>query len=297
MLQSEFEVRAADANREELVGAIADVEVLWVRLRNMIDKQILDLAPKLKAIATNTTGLNHIDLDEAAKRNIAVVSLKGESEFLSDIRATAEHTIGLALALLRKIPTAHQHASAGGWDRYPFKGHELYEQTVGIIGYGRLGKIVAQYCLAFGMQILVSDPHVTDTDGLTRVELAELVNQSDVISLHVDYCPENHQMIDRSVFDQCKPGAIFINTARGELVNESDLLAALSSGKLAGAALDVVSEEHKTTDTFKALVEYAAQHDNLILTPHIGGNTFESHYKTEDFLANKVLSLFQNQNK
>ena len=291
MLQSVFDVQAIDANRQQLIAAISNFEVLWVRLRNMIDKEIMDHAPKLTTIATNTTGLNHVDLDEAAKRKIAVVSLKGEYEFLSDIRATAEHTIGLALALLRKIPAAHNHASAGGWDRYPFKGHELYEQTAGIIGYGRLGKIVAGYFKAFGMKVLVCDPNVADTpDDVLKVHLDELVRQSDVISLHVDYRPENNQMIDKSVFDHVKQGAVFINTARGELVNESDLLAALNSGRLAGAALDVVASEHTNSDVRAALVQYTTGNDNLILTPHIGGNTFESHFKTEEFLAQKLLN-------
>ena len=291
MLQSVFDVQAIDANRQQLIAAISNFEVLWVRLRNMIDKEIMDHAPKLTTIATNTTGLNHVDLDEAAKRKIAVVSLKGEYEFLSDIRATAEHTIGLALALLRKIPAAHNHASAGGWDRYPFKGHELYEQTAGIIGYGRLGKIVAGYFKAFGMKVLVCDPNVADTpDDVLKVQLDELVRQSDVISLHVDYRPENNQMIDKSVFDHVKQGAVFINTARGELVNESDLLAALNSGRLAGAALDVVASEHTNSDVRAALVQYTSGNDNLILTPHIGGNTFESHFKTEEFLAQKLLN-------
>ena len=291
MLQSVFDVQAIDANRQQLIAAISNFEVLWVRLRNMIDKEIMDHAPKLTTIATNTTGLNHVDLDEAAKRKIAVVSLKGEYEFLSDIRATAEHTIGLALALLRKIPAAHNHASAGGWDRYPFKGHELYEQTAGIIGYGRLGKIVAGYFKAFGMKVLVCDPNVADTpDDVLKVQLDELVRQSDVISLHVDYRPENNQMIDKSVFEHVKQGAVFINTARGELVNESDLLAALNSGRLAGAALDVVASEHTNSDVRAALVQYTTGNDNLILTPHIGGNTFESHFKTEEFLAQKLLN-------
>ncbi len=291
MLQSVFDVQAIDANRQQLIAAIPDVDVLWVRLRNMIDKEIMDHAPKLTTIATNTTGLNHVDLDEAAKREIAIVSLKGEYEFLSDIRATAEHTIGLALALLRKIPAAHNHASAGGWDRYPFKGHELYEQTAGIIGYGRLGKIVAGYFKAFGMKVLACDPNVSDTpDDVLKVELDELVTQSDVISLHVDYQPENNQMIDKAVFDHVKQGAVFINTARGELVNESDLLAALNSGRLAGAALDVVASEHTDSDARAALVQYTTENDNLILTPHIGGNTFESHFKTEEFLAQKLLN-------
>lgn len=290
-LEPRFLVRQADDERGALQANLSDVDVLWVRLRNMIDKPILDAAPKLKIVATNTTGLNHIDLDEAARREIEIVSLKGEFNFLADIRATAEHTIGLALALIRKLPAAHQHVCNGGWDRYGFKGHELYQRTAGIIGYGRLGRIVARYFKAFGMRVLVSDPDQTEIEtGMEQVDLSDLLSQSDIVSLHVDYSSDNHAMIDASVFGQVKQSAVLINTSRGELINEIELLSALRSGKLAGAALDVLDSEHDVNSTRSAIVQYAGTHDNLILTPHIGGNTFESHHKTEAFLANKLLA-------
>ena len=284
-------MRLADYEREALQANLEDVDVLWVRLRNMIDKRMLDAATKLKVIATNTTGLNHIALDEAAKRNIEVVSLKGEYEFLADIRATAEHTIGLTLALIRNLPAAHQHVCNGGWDRYGFKGHELYQRTAGIIGYGRLGRIVARYFKAFGMRVLVSDPNQNEIEaGMEQVDLSDLFSQSDIFSLHVDYNSDNHAMIDASFFEQLKPGAVLINTSRGELINETDLLSALESGALAGSALDVLDSEHEVTPTRAAVVRYARENNNLILTPHIGGNTHESHHKTEEFLTQKILN-------
>ncbi len=254
-LETKFDVRLADYEREALQANLADVDVLWVRLRNMIDKPMLDAATKLKVIATNTTGLNHIALDEAAKRNIEVVSLKGEYEFLADIRATAEHTIGLTLALTRNLPAAHQHVCDGGWDRYGFKGHELYQRTVGIIGYGRLGRIVARYFKAFGMRVLVTDPNATNVEeGVTKVELAGLLDKSDIVSLHVDYRPDNHHMIDKKVLHKLKPGAVLINTSRGELICEPDLLDTLNSGRLAGAGLDVLDSELVISPTRSAVV-------------------------------------------
>ena len=291
-LESKFEVRLRDFDRDQLKVNLEDVDVLWVRLRNMIDKSVMDAAPRLRMIATNTTGLNHIDLEEAVKRRIEIVSLKGESEFLADIRATAEHTIGLTLALIRNLPAAHQHVCDGGWDRYAFKGHELYQRTAGIIGYGRLGRVVARYFKAFGMQVLVSDPNQNQIEpGIRKVELAELLQESDVVSLHVDYRRQNHFMINADVFGQLKDGAVLINTARGELINEVDLLTALKSGQLAGAALDVIDSEHHETPTRSSLIRYANENGNMILTPHIGGNTFESHDKTENFLAEKILFI------
>ncbi len=290
LLSGEFEVRLTDLQRDQLLENVTGVDVLWVRLRNMIDAEVIDRANNLKMIATNTTGLNHIDLDVAHQRNISVVSLKGEYDFLADIRATAEHTIGLTLALLRRIPAAHQHVCNGHWDRYPFKGHELYQRTAGIIGLGRLGKITARYFKAFGMRIVATDPNPDQSiDEVEFVSLDELARESDVISLHVDYKPANRKMIDRNLLNKLRPNAVFINTSRGELVDESDLLDALKSGSIAGAALDVIDSEHHQTSSRDQLFQYAATNDNLIMTPHIGGNTFESHHKTEEYLAGLVV--------
>ena len=128
------DVDTRDLSRAELLASVHDVDVLWVRLRNRIDARVMAAAPRLKVIVTNTTGVNHIDLEEAARRKIRVVSLKGETDFLRSIRATAELTIGLLLSLTRHIPAAAAHVANGGWDRYPFKGNDLYGRTAGIVG-------------------------------------------------------------------------------------------------------------------------------------------------------------------
>ena len=293
LLKQHFDVTLADLDRASLLKAISDPEVLWVRLRTMIDAEIMDAAPKLKSIATNTTGLTHIDLEAANQRNIEVISLRGEADFLSDIRATAEHTIGLTLALLRKIPAAHQHVCEGGWNRYQFKGHEIYQQTVGIIGYGRLGRITARYFEALGAQVLAHDVRqdlVAEGD-VKLVNQGQLLRESDVVSLHVNFVEENRNMVAEPEFEQMKPNAVFVNTARGELVDEIALVDALESGCIAGAALDVLDDEH-CFEVARPIVHYAESNQHLLLTPHLGGNTFESHHKTEEFLAQKMLHMF-----
>ena len=229
-------------------------------------------------------------------RNIEVVSLKGEAEFLKEIRATAEHTIGMTLALLRHLVAAHRHVVDGFWNRESFKGREVYQKTVGIVGYGRLGKIVADYFQAFGANVIANDVHCSQfqDDGVPNVDLDSLLEVSDVVSIHVDYRPENHAMIGRMQLDRMKPSAILVNTSRGELIDEDALLNALQTKEIAGAALDVLASEHTFQGSRHPLVQYAKSNGNLILTPHIGGYAVESLERTELFLANRVVALALN---
>ncbi len=291
VLKEHFDVKCDDLDRAGLVKRVGEFDVLWVRVRTMIDNEIMDAAPKLKWIATNTTGLNHIDLAAAQKRGIQVVSLQGESDFLRKIRATAELTIGLTLALLRRIPAACQHVMDGGWDRSLFQGQEIFEKTVGIIGYGRLGKIVARYFEALGAHVIIHDRRIeagVDVDGFQSKSLNELLSQSDIVSLHASYEPPNHHMIGNAQFAKMKPTAILVNTARGELVDDESLANALESDALAGAAIDVIESEHCERPSKQRLIELARTTHRLVITPHIGGNTLESMAKTEIFLAEKL---------
>jgi D-3-phosphoglycerate dehydrogenase len=220
-----------------------------------------------------------------------VLSLQGEREFLKEIRATAEHTLGLVLSLLRRLPAAARHVTNGGWSRDPFQGAELHGKTAGIVGYGRLGRIVARYLNAFGCEVLASDPHVDPRlidPGVRLVSTNELLQSSHLVSLHVNLCAETKGIFGRAAFESMRQGSWFINTARGELVDEDALLDALHSGRLAGAALDVVRGEHGERSPQSPLIAYAAAHENLIITPHLGGCTAESMRKTEVFLAEKV---------
>lgn len=272
-------------------------EVIFTRLGLMLDEEAMRLQPSLKYIVTATTGLNHIDVEAATRRGIQVVSLKGESEFLAQIKSTAEHTWGLLLSLIRKLPAAMEHVKAGGWDRQPFLCDELDGKTLGIIGYGRLGKIVAKYGVAFGMHVLVHDRQPENYAGHTHVQpanLKTLLENADVVCLLISWSEENNAFMHSDRFREMKTGAYFINTARGELVDEQALLGALKSGKVKGAALDVLWGDSawagKTAGAF-ALLDYARQNPNLLITPHMGGYGQDSIAKTRTFVTNKFLSF------
>lgn len=294
LLRQVGEIVLADVDRDGLLSAVQEADILWVRLRHRIDAEVMATARHLKVIVTQTTGLNHIDLQEAQRRGIQVLSLRGETQFLQDVRATAEHTIALILALLRHVPAALGHVRDGGWNRDLFKGRELCGKTVGVIGYGRLGRIVARYLNAFDTRVLAADPYVKADlvdPGVTVVPLEQLLHEADVMTMHVNLCEETRNFFGRQRFSAMKPGAWLINTSRGELIDEGALLDALQSGQLAGAAVDVLCEERSEGMKDHPLVTYARDHDNLIITPHVGGCTTESMEKTELFLAEKLRTI------
>ena len=294
ILRGAGEVRLADLDREGLLAEAATAEVLWIRLRHRIDREVMQLAPRLRIIATPTTGLNHIDMEEAARRDIRVLSLKGETDFLRDVPATAEHTIGLILSLLRHVPGAFEHARQGSWNRDLFRGTDLRGKMVGIIGLGRIGRMVAGYLTAFGADVTATDPRTAqDETGVPIVAMDDLLREADIVTVHASLSGETIGMFGHAQFGRMKAGAWFINTARGELVQEAALLEALESGRLAGAALDVLWDENSDGMGGSVLIDYARQHDNLIVTPHIGGCTAESMEKTEVFLAGRVAAAIE----
>ncbi|MFA5133289.1 MAG: hydroxyacid dehydrogenase [Patescibacteria group bacterium] len=280
--------------RQELLDLVQDADILVIRLRHKIDGEVLGRAKKLKIIACPTTGLDHIDLEMAKERGIAVVSLKGEIEFLNSITATAELAWGLLLGLVRKIPSAFNSVKAERWDRDSFKGRELRGKTLGIIGCGRLGKIIVQYGNAFLMDVLAYDPHIDHEEiekaGAEAVTLEDLLKRSDAISIHVPLNSETENLIGEKEFNLMKLGVYIVNTSRGKVIDESVLLSALQNGKIGGAALDVVTNEDANGKFLgdHPLLEYAKNSDNLLIVPHIGGATYDSMAKTEDFIAEKV---------
>jgi D-3-phosphoglycerate dehydrogenase / 2-oxoglutarate reductase len=296
LLESVGSLTLGDFDRPTLLSEVENLEVLWVRLRHYVDAEIMSHAPRLRVIATPTTGLNHIDLKATEERGISVLSLRGETDFLKNIRATAEHTVGLTLALLRRIPDATQHALGGKWNRDLFKGSEIFEKTVGIIGYGRLGRIVADYFSAFGAQVFATDPAMNPGEirqGLRIVPLPDLLAQSDIVSLHVNLTTSTYGFFDKSCFAMMKRGSFLINTARGELIDEVAFLEAIQNGHVTGAALDVLSGELDCGFESHPFLQYAAENSNLIITPHIGGCTRESTERTEEFLAEKVANFIR----
>jgi D-3-phosphoglycerate dehydrogenase len=283
-----------DLDRLSLLTAVCDIDVLWVRLKHKIDREVMEAAPNLRMIATPTTGLNHIDLGEAERRGIHVISLQGAADFLQSVYATAEHTVALILGLMRHLPGAHEHVISGHWNRDLFIGNELHGKTAGVIGYGRLGKIVARYLRSFGMRVLATDVRTTEDDehsDVAIVSLHHLLRTSDVVTVHVPLSDRTRGFVGSREFACMKPGSWFINTARGELVDERALLDALQKGHLGGAALDVLCDEYSSSLSDTSLVRYAQQHRNLLITPHIGGCTKESREKTESFLAARVVEF------
>jgi len=284
-------VEALDLTQAQLVQKVQDYEILVVRLGFKVDRPVLMAGTVLRVVGTPTTGLDHIDLQAAQERGIAVLSLKGERDFLDQVYATAEHTYALLLCLVRRVPAAFDAVKRYEWRRDLYRGSELSGKALGIVGCGRLGSMVARYGAAFGMRVLIYDPYQAHLpDGAVACStLAELLGECDVISIHVPLNPQTEGMLAAEQLSLLRPGAILINTARGAVLDETALLHALESGRLAGAAVDVVCNEHDVGQgATNPLIEYARTHDNLIITPHIGGATQESIEKADLFIVNKI---------
>ncbi len=293
LLQGSVDVELRQTPAERLGAAFAEYDAVWFRLAHRIDGAVIGAKPRCRVLATPVTGIDHIDLKACAAAGVRVVCLKGEVDFLKQVRATAELTVGLALALLRHIPQASRSVGEGQWNRDLFRGRELYGKTVGLVGVGRLGSIVAGYFAAFGTTVLGYDVRPDFPAGVERVaSLAELMARSDLVSLHVSYDETTRGLIGARQLEAMKPGGWLINTSRGGVLDEAALLAALQSGRLAGAALDVLSGE-PAVDARHPVVQYAKAHDDVLVVPHIGGNTVESFEKTELFLAGKVLEALR----
>lgn len=270
---------------------LEEVEIIIVRLRNYIGTDITGFFPKLKYVITATTGLDHIDLNSATASGIQVVSLKGETDFLNTISSTAEHTWALLLSLVRNIPAACTSVSKGQWDRDVFKGIQLRKKSIGIIGLGRTGKMVAQYARVFDMEVNYFDPSVTDTSFIKHSSLESLLKASDVVTLHVHLQQDTENLLNKEMISLMKDGSYFINTSRGKLVDEKALVDQLKCGRLKGVATDVLASELtevKESDLRKAMTEGL----NIIITPHIGGATWDAMHLCEEFIVNKFIRKY-----
>ena len=289
LLREVGEVQVGHPTGSDLAQALRDYNAVWFRLAHRIDAAMLQGGLRCRLLACAVTGLDHIDLDACAAKGIEVISLKGQTEFLKEVRATAELAVALAMALMRNISRAAESVLAGQWDRDTFRGHELYGKTAGIVGLGRLGTIVARYLDAFGMTVIGYDPVAIDPiDGVQREStLRAVLERADVVSLHVSYDDSTHHLIGAPELAWMKPSAVLVNTSRGGVVHTEALLEALSAQRLAGAALDVLEGEPAITADHPA-VRHARDHGNLLIVPHIGGCTFESTEKTEMHIARRV---------
>lgn len=271
------------------IGSEEDIRkatVLIVGLEQKIGADLMERANDLKLIATATTGLDHIDLQEASKRGIEVISLKNETEFLKTITSTAELALGMMVALSRHLPAAHASVIQGAWNRNAFRGHSLNGKMLGIIGMGRLGNLMSKYAKSLNMNVLFNDPNISGS-----VSLEELLENADIISIHVHLTKETANLISITELEAMKKGALVINTSRGDIVDEKAIVKALKSGHIGGYATDVLSDElsFKEGGMTSPIIEYAKTHENVIITPHIGGMTHEDRKKTDVFIAQKVL--------
>ena len=258
--------------------------VLVCGLEISVDGGVYEVMPELRVVATATTGLDHIDLFEAKKRNIHVLSLRDARESMEKVSATAELTWGLVLSITRQIVPASLSTSLGEWDRQRFLGPELQGLTLGVVGYGRIGSMVAGFGHAFGMRVLVHEPfldNVAKPQGdHEMVPDHVLLRESDVVSIHLRADGDKGAWLNQKRIDFLKRGAFVVNTARGELVDEGALARAVMNGSLSGAAVDVLVNETKSLGTAidSPLLEAAREGFNVLVTPHIGGR---AHLATE----------------
>ena len=261
-----------------------------------IDKDILSFANKLRVIGTPSTGSNHIDGLYCQKREIIVTSLK-DTDFVNTIYASSEYTFSLLLAVVRKIPYAFESAKQGCWREVEdqFRGIELNGKVLGIIGYGRIGSNVSRYANAMGMNVAAYDPYKTITDSyVTQSNVDDVLGNADIILVCVHLDETTRNMVNNEWFEKMKDGVYFVNTSRGEIIDEGALLHNLQSGKIRAAGLDVISQEFTSDKKSHPIIRYAREHDNLIVTPHIAGSSYESEYKAAKYTFESIKGILIN---
>ncbi|MET0832699.1 MAG: phosphoglycerate dehydrogenase, partial [Actinomycetota bacterium] len=282
LLRSAHEVDARTAmTHEELLSAVVGVDALVVRSATRVDAEVLETGRDLKVVGRAGIGLDNVDLAAATRLGIMVVNAPQ-----SNVISAAEHTVALILAQARNIPQAHAALREGHWERNRFQGAELYGKTLGIVGLGRVGALVAQRCNAFGMRLLAYDPFVSRERaaqmGVELASLAEVLGRADIITIHLPKTPETTGLIGEAELAATKRGARLVNTARGGIVDEAALAKAVGDRQLAGAALDVFAEEPTTQSPLFEL-------DNVVVTPHLGASTAEAQDKAGITIAEQLL--------
>jgi D-3-phosphoglycerate dehydrogenase / 2-oxoglutarate reductase len=280
-------------SRPKLLKIIPDYDAVLTNIQTKYNKEFIDAAKNLTLIATPSTGTDHIDLNYAKTKGITVQSIKNDYDLLRDIPSTAEQAFLLMMASLRKLPAALNSVCSGNWARDEFRGREVNQRIVGIIGYGRLGEIFSRFAHAFNMKVIACDPYKKITDPwVTQMDMKELLKTAEIISLHLHLNDETRGMLGEKEFSLMRDGVFIVNTSRGAIIDENAFLKALESGKIEGAGIDVLSEELDVDISDIELVKYAKTHDNLIITPHVGGCTYDAQEKTSYFTIEKMIDFF-----
>lgn len=274
-----------DISADDLLKIIPDYDGLIVRGRTKVTAAVIEAGTRLKVIGRAGVGVDNIDLEAAKKRHVTVVNAP-----MSTSLAVAELTFGLLLAVAREIPRADSGMKQGTWLKKELEGVELNGKTLGLIGYGRIGAEVGKRAAAFGMNVIGYDPLISEDEirqrGAEPVSIQDLYAWSDFISLHLPLDVQTRDMIGPLAFSEMKDGVRIVCAARGGIIDESALIAALNSGKVAGAALDVFAHEPP------GLTE-AVSHPRVIATPHIGAQTAEAQARASEDIASEVLSALQ----
>ena len=280
-LESGFDVRFADgADRDSLLPALAEAEAVIIRSATRIDAEAIAHAPRLRVVARAGVGLDNVDVDAATKAGVMVVNAP-----TSNIVSAAEHAVALLLALARNVPQAMASLQAGQWKRAAYTGVELQDKVVGLLGLGRIGMLVAERLASFGMTVIAHDPYVAAGRaaalGVRLVSIDELLAEADFISIHLPKNAETTGLIGDAELRKVKPGVRIINAARGGIVDEAALAAALADGRVAGAALDVYAQEPCTDSPLLKLA-------NVVVTPHLAASTHEAQEKAGTQVARSV---------
>lgn len=263
----------------DVIDVIKDYDAIFTnpnKSKVFIGRELIDEGKRLNVICTASTGTNHIDIDYASNKGIRVLSLTEERNVINKISSTAEHAFALTLTSLRNVINGHNDVVNGKWNYEKFIGRQMDGLTVGVLGYGRLGKLYAAYCLSFGSRVLVFDPYKEirkkNVEQINSVK--KLLQQADIISFHVHVTEETINMVNKQWFNQMKSDVLLVNTSRGEIINELDLVNFLSKNNNAKIATDVLTDEVNNRSR-SPLLKYTSKSDQVIITPHIGGMTKE----------------------
>ena len=282
------------SSKQEIEAKIQDYQGIVIRSRFKIDKQFLDKAINLQFIARVGAGLESIDCDYAISKNIALIAAPE-----GNCNAVAEHTLGMILSLFNKLNIADSEIRSGEWNREKNRGYELDGKTVGIIGYGNMGKAFAKKLRGFDVEVLCYDikDNVGDANA-KQVSLQELQQKTDVLSLHIPWTPETDKMVNSSFINAFAKDIWIINTSRGKNIITADLVAAMQTGKVLGAGLDVLEYEKLSFETLfqdkntPEAFQYLLDGQKVILTPHIAGWTYESHERLAQVIVDKIKALY-----
>jgi len=269
-----------DPTPEEVCNLIPSFDAIYTnpnKSKVFIGKEVIEAAQNLKVICTASTGTNHIDKSYAEKMQIPILALTEEREVINKISSTAEQAFALTLAGLRHISAGHSAVLKGEWDYTKFIGRQMNALTIGVIGYGRLGSIYANFCKAFGSRVLIYDPYKKiQNESYEQVSsLQDIFINSNVISIHVHVTDETINMINKDVLRFMKGDALLVNTARGDIVNEDDLVKFLEANPESQVATDVLSDEIRNRLS-SPLLQYANKSNQVTISPHVGGMTREA---------------------